>query len=109
MFNPLGQDALILRRYTANWAAPDDRKVNPWGLNEPDPTDNGTMGTIPGPVIEYKLTTGDRVIVHFRNKDSRPKQDREGRLTQTAPSGRSGGRSPKRSCPWPNSRFGTAI
>ena len=43
-------EALILRRYTANWAAPDDRKVNPWDLNEPDPTDNGTMGTIPGPI-----------------------------------------------------------
>ncbi len=26
------QDALILRRYTANWAQPDDRKVNPWDL-----------------------------------------------------------------------------
>ena len=74
MFKPLGEDALILRRYTANWAAPDDRKVNPWDLNEPDPTDNGTMGTIPGPVIECKLNTGDRVIVHFRNKDSRPRK-----------------------------------
>jgi hypothetical protein len=51
MFRPLSQDALILRRYTPNWAAPDDRKVNPWDLNEPDPTDNGTMGTIPGAVI----------------------------------------------------------
>src|SRR6266704_4667429 len=48
MHNPLGEDALILRRYTATWAAPDDRKVNPWDLNELDPTDNGTMGTIPG-------------------------------------------------------------
>ena len=26
MFRPVGEDALILRRYTANWAAPDDRK-----------------------------------------------------------------------------------
>src|ERR687897_2396235 len=65
MHKPLGEDALILRRYTANWAAPDDRKVNPWDLNELDPTDNGTMGTIPGPVIECEV--GDSVTVHFRN------------------------------------------
>jgi FtsP/CotA-like multicopper oxidase with cupredoxin domain/plastocyanin len=69
MFKPLPEDALILRRYTEHWAAPDDRKVNPWDLNEPDPTDNGTMGTIPGPVIECNV--GDRVVVHFRNKDFR--------------------------------------
>jgi|SRR5216684_8213566 len=69
MFRPLSQDALILRRYTPNWAAPDDRKVNPWDLNEPDPTDNGTMGTIPGAVIECNV--GDEVIVHFRNQDTR--------------------------------------
>jgi len=69
MYRPVTGDALILRRYTENWAAPDDRKVNPWDLNEPDPTDNGTMGTIPGPVIECEV--GDRVIVHFRNKDHR--------------------------------------
>jgi hypothetical protein len=69
MFNPLGEDALILRRYTESWAAPDDRKVNAWDLNEPDPTDNGTMGTIPGPVIECNV--GDQVVVHFRNKDLR--------------------------------------
>src|SRR5215831_13268230 len=62
-------EALILRRYTANWAAPDDRKVNPWDLNEPDPTDAGTMGTIPGPVIECNV--GDTVVVHFRNMDMR--------------------------------------
>jgi FtsP/CotA-like multicopper oxidase with cupredoxin domain len=69
MFRPLAGDALILRRYTANWAAPDDRKVNPWDLNEPDPTDTGTMGTIPGPVIECEV--GDTVVVHFRNRDTR--------------------------------------
>ena len=54
-------DALILRRYTKDWQAPDDRKVNPWDLNEPDPTDNGTMGTIPGPTLECNV--GDRIIV----------------------------------------------
>jgi len=69
MFKPLSEDALILRRYTANWAAPDDRKVNPWDVNEPDPTDAGTMGTIPGPVIECQV--GDTVKVHFRNRDHR--------------------------------------
>jgi plastocyanin len=75
MFKPLSDsdgkviDALILRRYTANWAAPDDRKVNPWDLNEPNPTDQGTMGTIPGPVIECNV--GDKVKVHFRSWDFR--------------------------------------
>ncbi len=69
MWKPLGEDALILRRYTPNWAAPDDRKINPWDLNELDPTDNGTMGTIPGPVIECRR--GETVTVHFRNKDAR--------------------------------------
>jgi plastocyanin len=66
-FKPLAKDALILRRYTANWAAPDDRKVNPWDLNEPDPTT--TMGTIPGATIECNV--GDNVVVHFRNMDMR--------------------------------------
>lgn len=71
MRRPLAQDALIFRRYTENWAAPADRKVNPWDLNEPDPTDQGTMGTIPGPVIECNV--GDTVRVHFRNLDQRTK------------------------------------
>src|SRR5689334_6154689 len=58
---PLPGGALILRRYTENWRAPDDRKVNPWDLNEPDPTDAGTMGTIPGAVIECNV--GDTLRV----------------------------------------------
>ncbi|MFD8478144.1 multicopper oxidase domain-containing protein [Kitasatospora sp. NPDC059673] len=83
MHNPLRdsngdvKDALILRRYkppakadgSDAWTVPDDRKVNPWDLNEPDPTDAGTMGTIPGPVIECEV--GDTVLVHFRNMDMR--------------------------------------
>lgn len=77
MYRPLSDDALILRRYKAPtkpdgsdaWTVPDDRKVNPWDLNEPDPTDSGTMGTVPGPVIECNV--GDSVIVHFRNLDNR--------------------------------------
>lgn len=71
------KDALILRRYkppqlpdeSDAWTVPDDRKLNPWDLNEPDPTDSGTMGTIPGPVIECSV--GDDVFVHFRNMDMR--------------------------------------
>ena len=85
MYKPLQEDALILRRYTANWAAPDDRKVNPWDLNEPDPTDTGTMGTIPGPVIECRV--GDRVIVHFRNKDFRAGTDPKARAHSLHPHG----------------------
>jgi len=69
MFQPMTEDALIFRRYTADWAAPDDRKVNPWDINEPDPTDTGTMGTIPGATVELEL--GDDVIIHFRNMDQR--------------------------------------
>ena len=74
MFKPLRENgfvhsALLLRRYTKDWAAPDDRKVNPWDLNEPDPTDTGTMGTIPGPTIECSV--GDQVLIHFRNLDLR--------------------------------------
>jgi FtsP/CotA-like multicopper oxidase with cupredoxin domain len=85
MWKPLNQDALILRRYTPNWAAPDDRKVNPWDLNELDPTDNGTMGTIPGPVIECQL--GETITVHFRNKDSRAGKPVEARTHSLHPHG----------------------
>lgn len=82
MFKPLMKggkriDALILRRYkppakpdgSDAWTVPDDRKVNPWDLNEPNPSENGTMGTIPGPVIEANV--GDSVTLHFRNRDNR--------------------------------------
>jgi FtsP/CotA-like multicopper oxidase with cupredoxin domain/plastocyanin len=70
-------DALIFRRYkppvkadqSDAWTVPDDRKVNPWDINEQDATDNGTMGTIPGPVIECNV--GDSLTVHFRNMDMR--------------------------------------
>jgi len=40
---PIPGEALILRRYTENWAKPDDRKVNPWDLNEPNPGERGTV------------------------------------------------------------------
>ncbi len=74
-------DALIFRRYKAPvqadgsdaWTVPDDRKVNPWDINEKDPTDNGTMGTIPGPVVECNV--GESVIVHFKNMDMRLTKD----------------------------------
>jgi len=80
-------DALILRRYLPpapgrpEWSAPDDHKVNPWDLNEPDPTDKGTMGTIPGPVIECNV--GDKVIVHFRNLDQRVQWEMQTQTTTT--------------------------
>ena len=41
------RDALILRRYTENWETPHDHKVNPWDLNEQDPSDNGTSALVP--------------------------------------------------------------
>jgi hypothetical protein len=68
--NDIVKDALILRRYKANWANPDDRKVNPWDLNEPDPT---KVGTIPGPVLDCSV--GDEIVVHFRNQDLRATPD----------------------------------
>jgi FtsP/CotA-like multicopper oxidase with cupredoxin domain/plastocyanin len=85
MFKPIRKgtqlvDALIYRRYrppadlvnfSDAWTVPDDRKVNPWDLNELDPGEHGTMGTIPGPVIEGSFG-GDIINIHFRNKDHRP-------------------------------------
>jgi FtsP/CotA-like multicopper oxidase with cupredoxin domain/plastocyanin len=85
MFMPLSEDALILRRYTANWAAPDDRKVNPWDANERDPGENGTMGTIPGPVLECNV--GDTVVVHFRNRDHRTDKPDDSRVHSLHPHG----------------------
>lgn len=81
LYRPFSKDegrehfALIYRRYkpptrddgTDRWLVPDDRKVNPWDLNEPDP--RVTQGTIPGPTIECMV--GDRVLIHFRNWDYR--------------------------------------
>jgi FtsP/CotA-like multicopper oxidase with cupredoxin domain/plastocyanin len=87
MDGPNVGEALILRRYTANWAAPDDRKVNPWDLNEPDPTDHGTMGTIPGPVIECNAGSADTLLVHFRNMDSRTGLSAEQRAHSLHPHG----------------------
>jgi hypothetical protein len=66
-FKPITGDALIFRRYTSNWAAPDDQPLNPWDLNEPIPAQ--THGTIPGATIEAKV--GDEILVHFRNNDQR--------------------------------------
>jgi plastocyanin len=83
-FNPIDSEALILRRYkppkpdgSGKWTIPDDRKVNPWDLNERDPRDRddtgqpilGTSGTIPGATIECNV--GQTVVVHFRNMDRR--------------------------------------
>ena len=73
MYAPV--EALLLRRYqppttpdqSDAWTVPDDRRVNPWDLNEPDPSKS--MGTIPGPIIECNV--GDDVVVHFRNMDMR--------------------------------------
>ena len=80
MYAPV--EALLLRRYqppttpdqSDAWTVPDDRRVNPWDLNEPHPSKS--MGTIPGPIIECNV--GDNVVVHFRNMDMRT--DETGRL-----------------------------
>ena len=75
LFRPATREMLILRRYTANWAGPDDRPINVWDLTEPDPAT--TSGTLPGPVLVAKVA--DEIIVHFRNHDMRqtiPESDR---------------------------------
>ena len=69
MYLPLDAEVLIYRRCSSGWVDPADVKVNPWDINEPDPTDTGTMGTIPGLTIECNL--GEEVVVHFRNHDFR--------------------------------------
>lgn len=65
MYKPI--QALIIRRYTANWGAPDDRVLNAFDLNEPAPAT--AHGSIPGATIEAKI--GDNVVIHFRNMDMR--------------------------------------
>jgi hypothetical protein len=64
---PASEEVLRIRRYTANWAAPMDAPVNPWDLTEPDPA--VTNGGLPGAVLHGRV--GDRLIVHFRNRDAR--------------------------------------
>jgi len=98
MFNPIRSsgkavDALILRRYKPPalpdnadaWTVPDDRKLNPWDINERDPGENGTRGTIPGPTLE--LSVGDSLIVHFKNADFRSNWDANGRTHSLHPHG----------------------
>ena len=56
------KNALVYRRYTANWAAPDDRKVNPWDLNEPEPN------------WGYDPRAGPGVLRGRRHRDPLPQQ-----------------------------------
>jgi FtsP/CotA-like multicopper oxidase with cupredoxin domain/plastocyanin len=98
MFNPIRDsagavDALVLRRYrppaqadgSDAWTVPDDRKLNPWDINERDPGENGTRGTIPGPTLE--MSVGDSMVVHFKNADSRPNWDVDARTHSLHPHG----------------------
>ncbi|MEM7456913.1 MAG: hypothetical protein AAF456_21395 [Planctomycetota bacterium] len=54
------------------WEEPDDRKVNPWDLNELNPS--MTDGSIPGPTLECSVGesgVGEDIVIHFRNDDQR--------------------------------------
>ena len=55
-FRPTPREALILRRMTDNWAAPDDRPLNPWDLTEPDPAQGNRRGdrVAPGDTFTYR-------------------------------------------------------
>jgi len=64
-FRPAGREVLVIRRMSANWAAADDRPLNPWDLTEPDPAG----GTLPGATLTAKVA--DEIVVHFRNMDRR--------------------------------------
>lgn len=83
LHRPTTRNVLVLRRYSANWAAPADRPLNAWDLTEPDPTD--TRGTIPGPTLTAKVA--DELIVHFRNMDNRPGLPDDDRLHSLHPRG----------------------
>ena len=83
MYRPAAREMLVLRRTTADWAAPDDRPLNPWDLTAPDPLTTG--GTIPGPVLTAKVA--DEIVVHFRNMDNRPGIPDTGRAHSLHPQG----------------------
>ncbi len=67
LYRPTSREVLVIRRTTADWAAPDDRPLNLWDLTEPDPA--STHGTIPGATLLAKVA--DEIVVHFRNMDER--------------------------------------
>lgn len=81
-FMPVHGEALILRRMTPNWANYADVKVNPWDINEPDPT---VVGTIPGPTLECNV--GEAMTVHFKNMDTRGGWDAANRTHSLHPHG----------------------
>ena len=85
MYRPATREMLLLRRMTANWAAPDDRPLNPWDLTEPDP--KSTHGTIPGPTLTAKVA--EEIVIHFRNNDTRPGIHESDRVHSLHPHGAS--------------------